>query len=902
MPAKKKQPVAAPATASAEPLANKEYNALVEHHVDVLLKKWPTLPQTDALPEVGGSGFKGLTGFGSPFNPAVYDEKMKGPDDLRYECHTNLLHQKVISQLMAHVPMDWDRVVQFSETLVTPVPLKDKITLLGDFATGGELPKGSLRRVSPCEKVHAVLLRVSRRITDKAPESELNQWLRVLLSAPTVFVKLATTDDVFGEAQSLRGDDASGAALTALSARQMCYNIYGFKARKELELSRSFGAGDISQFWDKFVRRSAANDTFTKKSSVDTSLTCYDRFFSVSVVEGIVIKHEKRYHADSFFNNLWKCQEIIYRCGKKHKIVWVVESIDDAIESCRLRPEDFTHASLKTGARSFTDVFLMCLQCKEYLLGEWLDSKNFPSYIKVKAREIFAGFASWRTIWHPLSNSDVKVDTTWIFKWPKVGQLLLDFLESTIFTPTVFEQHLCRQAVKNCSSPAELMQQKPWVDTITTITDQLRTLACPDAAAVAPSGQVPDAGDENTGGAENQAEPENAEDRQVLLLKSSQALLDGTTRLMKQQAAFLMEQVSFNSMKALFEDTPLSIVKASDESGNVLILWDCNTWGEADHRPDMRVCPIGKDRFDVMLRALIAARHGVENPDVLNHGELYLCVSGGKDRKRLFLKPIKNPAMTARKGKKDKSRLICRSSVLHISEKSWRARRKRARGQAKLTQALHLVATSQTFAKVPHVEFSTVGGSTGSDVVGPIDLDPLVDLPTMKPSLKKEYYGKRYVLAGGRLEGSSDDADENEEDDDDQEDHATPAAPVTAAKQDSVPVSYHALPIDVVLDFYKAYNVKHVIDLTPTPLGLAFEILALGGSYVGVCASDMQAARLKDQLFNKLILGIVDESQPLLYDARFSKEAADAGMHCNMWACPNTMTSTDFIIVLLNNF
>ena len=72
---------------------------------------------------------------------------------------------------------------------------------------------------------------------------------------------------------------------------------------------------------------------------------------------------------------------------------------------------------------------------KQYLLGPWMDTQSFPPYIKQKARDIFKSHSTWRTQWAPLDESNV-VDTNWVFGWPKAGKELLDFLESTIYSPT----------------------------------------------------------------------------------------------------------------------------------------------------------------------------------------------------------------------------------------------------------------------------------------------------------------------------------------------------------------------------------------------------------------------------------------------------------------------------------
>ena len=313
------------------------------------------------------------------------------------------------------------------------------------------------------------------------------------------------------------------------------------------------------------------------------------------------------------------------------------------------------------------------------------------------------------------------------------------------------------------------------------------------------------------------------------------------------------------------------MVKASKESGNVWINFDVNCFGEVDSQPEKRPCPIGKDKLDIPLRAIFCARHGQDEPDQVQLGDLYVMFSGGKDRKRLFLKSLKTKGK-AKSGTK-LGKTYCRNIMLIVSESSWRARRLRARGHCKLTQSVYMVSCHQTFNGIPYVSFKTMAGSTKSDVMGPVDLDKTEDLPTMPLSKKKLYLGRRFVLVGGKPEESSESDDDDDDDAPvDEEDRVAEPAPT---KPRDPPMSHHALPLKVATNMFDAYNVKHVVDLTPTPqTSLAFEVLSRGGSYVALCSTPAMAMYLKGKLFTQLVKAIVDPSQPLLHDPRFSSSAA----------------------------
>ena len=167
--------------------------------------------------------------------------------------------------------------------------------------------------------------------------------------------------------------------------------------------------------------------------------------------------------------------------------------------------------------------------------------------------------------------------------------------------------------------------------------------------------------------------------------------------------------------------------------------------------------------------------------------------------------------------------------------------------------------------------------------MGPVHLDHADKLPVIEPNQLKDYYGKRFVLAGGKLSDSESDND-NDDSDEDIIAEAPEAQPQAASatkddkkKNQKTLVAPHCLPVNVVTDIFTSFGFKHVIDMCPTPLPLAYKIVSMGGSYVALCSSTLIVQTLKKNLFNDLILGVVNPAEALLYDSRFSKEAADAG-------------------------
>ena len=144
--------------------------------------------------------------------------------------------------------------------------------------------------------------------------------------------------------------------------------------------------------------------------------------------EELVRDGEATWGEESFFNSLNRLRELIQRCSKKDKILWTMQSLADNFKSGKYAQHDISITTLKAGPKSVTDVTITTLALRNYLLGPWMDNKDFPPYIKKKAREIFANHNNWRSLWHPLSEG-APLDTNWIFAWPPASKELLDFVE-----------------------------------------------------------------------------------------------------------------------------------------------------------------------------------------------------------------------------------------------------------------------------------------------------------------------------------------------------------------------------------------------------------------------------------------------------------------------------------------
>ena len=161
------------------------------------------------------------------------------------------------------------------------------------------------------------------------------------------------------------------------------------------------------------------------------------------------------------------------------------------------------------------------------------------------------------------------------------------------------------------------------------------------------------------------------------------------------------------------------------------------------------------------------------------------------------------------KSNKDPHRTFKRSVMLYVQESSWRERRGRPQGHAKTRQEVYLAMAAVTLQSIGAQPLTVHNGGTKSDVVGPVVLDSLSKIPKLKLADKIEYYGKRRVAPGGKLEDEA----ENEcaELEDEEQFMDTEPAVDPDETEGMKPISYHVLPITVVTDYVQGFGVKHVI-------------------------------------------------------------------------------------------
>ena len=307
-------------------------------------------------------------------------------------------------------------------------------------------------------------------------------------------------------------------------------------AKKEVCGNKGYGAKKIAEFWAQNVR---GQTHLRSPSAVDTHLTIKTRLLDIDACDTIVQWLDVTYagNKQSISSFATKLQEIISRCGRPGRITWFMQYVKDSLESKRLACDDYSVAAIKTGSRSLSDCAMMQLAMKKHLLTQWLDAKDYPPYVKEKARVVFASWDSWRQLWHPFDDAPA-LDTTWALSWPKAYRLLLGFLETAIYMPTAREEHAYRHAVRMSQEPADVMANYPFTTLLKELTEAMTTTAEHGQIKITPLDKT---GDDDDDDVDKGGESHNKSKTAPKTDESSTQLVSATNNLIKRQVAYVQE-------------------------------------------------------------------------------------------------------------------------------------------------------------------------------------------------------------------------------------------------------------------------------------------------------------------------------------------------------------------------
>jgi hypothetical protein len=166
------------------------------------------------------------------------------------------------------------------------------------------------------------------------------------------------------------------------------------------------------------------------------------------------------------------------------------------------------------------------------------------------------------------------------------------------------------------------------------------------------------------------------------------------------------------------------MVKA-EEHGNVVVLVDLNLWGVTATAPAIRKPTVNSTHLLKLTSSMRAARCDAahETASTLPHGDIWVFIDGGHNRKSLVRKAVK-PTPKAHPQRHKDGRTTFRTITLYKTEKSMTERRgRRGHAQLQLTETVHVSYNGTTV--IPQRDNTSLPGSNRSDVLGPIAMSSL---------------------------------------------------------------------------------------------------------------------------------------------------------------------------------
>ena len=230
-------------------------------------------------------------------------------------------------------------------------------------------------------------------------------------------------------------------------------------------------------------------------------------------------------------------------------------------------------------------------------------------------------------------------------------------------------------------------------------------------------------------------------------------------RIISQYCVLEVEAPSQTQMVTRLKEHSLARVKGGEGSGNVLIVFDVNSFGETITAPHIRRPPVVQEVWRKLVKSVLHVRSSspgdVDVVDNLPTGDVFVVVDGGRVNNAMFAKTFGIGPGQKKKKTVDKhvGRNVFKQTHLLLDEGSVKARRGRVvkprMTTLRCTQNLLIWCNSTTDIPVRgHKRMTNM--SNLSNVFGPIALESWKSLPQLTISEKKAFWGKRRVACGGK--------------------------------------------------------------------------------------------------------------------------------------------------------
>ena len=158
------------------------------------------------------------------------------------------------------------------------------------------------------------------------------------LSYPAQFEMISGEDAVYWEAWKNRQLLIQSSDTVKRTARQLCWEVHGFKERKQLETGEMISIAKLQDLYAK-AKTAESNKTEIQDSFVSSCLSIHEKLLADDEINRALDVLEEAYSLASCLNSLTKLKVIIEKTEDLQTRRWAINCIVDLVQSNALTNE-----------------------------------------------------------------------------------------------------------------------------------------------------------------------------------------------------------------------------------------------------------------------------------------------------------------------------------------------------------------------------------------------------------------------------------------------------------------------------------------------------------------------------------------------------------------------------------
>lgn len=803
-----------------------------------------------------------------------------------HKCGCNLFWSDLLWMANHRVPINFGQIRAIQKELPydkPPIVFPFEVTVaVENKSQAAHRPDSGWPRLSPPEPVHAMLLSMQEAIQNHVSDGCLKDWRRLCLTVPFSFEMVAVGEPRFWRAQNLREQAVQHGLVVQMSLRQRIFDVAGFKLAKEKATGQDFSAEKVAKLYAQHLKL-ASNSEAISNSFVEDALAIHKRVLSLDPCQKCLEWADRELLNNNPWKSIYSLKAMLDRASTADNVIWAMQGLLDGFRVGFLDSSTFAVNRIKDPRASYVEVLKMKRDLKNHLLDEWLENTlELDAKWKATLRGVFGAFDSVRSKYAPYPDGK-EADSAWLLGAPESVVSTAEFLEQVLYLDTFDTRY--RDAVKSKHEVDDFLGYS----TIAAKLSELEKMARADkkpkpaasadvaeekAAAPAAESSEPAAAsaDQEGNGPESTMGKLSDDDRQLW----RQQML----KTIRTHVRFLAEPKTQADLEQQLRDCGYACLKG-DPTGQVLLHFDLKKFGEPLTRPDLRTPTLRDGQYNKLVRAVLNARTGPDEPAALHNGDVALLLDGGKSGNKTKLLQPWREGTSKESNKKaeaeaeddeeaeedepddDKPNFVVDRLMVAYTEESLAARKQRVRGTGTLKQLETCWLVTSKKLNLPTRPRKHFEGSSTGDLLSGVALPSLASEWKVPWQLKKEILGKKNLVAvGGKTKYGSEEPKMS-----------------NRSSNGEEPLCYWSMPLNWYEELIHQYYGKLVIDITPGDGRFAWASLLTRTGYVGICYTQEHVEALEKRIFELLEAEMIDSKSPLFnhaYCVAVGKSAASA--------------------------